>query len=223
MLELIFVDKEELIKSIRALFNDHGAICTKGCIETFVGLLMHKERQMKLTHQFLKEEAEKDIAEHGYEIPVVTDDRIPDNKIYLLDKETADSILESLRPDTVTPNSIEAIDYAWGIEDDASTCGRMFTRKCPRICGYKDIKCARFGIATEELIDKYTREFYNENHPSVVTHKIPKYFGRTKPPSGISYTCPTCNKTSYNPDDVTNKYCGNCHKYENSDNTEDFE
>ena len=29
-----------------------------------------------------------------------------------------------------------------------------------------------------------------------------------------SYTCPKCGRTSYNPNDVANKYCGYCHEFE---------
>lgn len=38
----------------------------------------------------------------------------------------------------------------------------------------------------------------------------------TKPGSKMSdfYTCPVCDMTSHNPDDVASKYCGNCHKFE---------
>ncbi|MBN3946746.1 MAG: hypothetical protein HWQ38_09715 [Nostoc sp. NMS7] len=28
-----------------------------------------------------------------------------------------------------------------------------------------------------------------------------------------SITCPRCKKTSYNPGDILNKYCGNCHAW----------
>lgn len=30
---------------------------------------------------------------------------------------------------------------------------------------------------------------------------------------GLSYTCLTCGMTSYNPNDIANQYCGNCHEY----------
>jgi hypothetical protein len=29
-----------------------------------------------------------------------------------------------------------------------------------------------------------------------------------------SYTCPRCNMTSYNPNDIRYRYCGNCHQFE---------
>ena len=29
----------------------------------------------------------------------------------------------------------------------------------------------------------------------------------------VSITCPECKLTSYNPNDITHMYCGNCHKY----------
>lgn len=29
----------------------------------------------------------------------------------------------------------------------------------------------------------------------------------------MSYTCPNCNATSYNPTDEAERYCGNCHRY----------
>ena len=28
-----------------------------------------------------------------------------------------------------------------------------------------------------------------------------------------SITCPSCGKTSYNPGDIQNRYCGNCHEF----------
>jgi len=28
-----------------------------------------------------------------------------------------------------------------------------------------------------------------------------------------SFTCPKCGRTSYNPDDVKNEYCGHCHLF----------
>lgn len=28
-----------------------------------------------------------------------------------------------------------------------------------------------------------------------------------------SITCPQCGRTSYNPNDVRERYCGNCHQY----------
>ena len=30
---------------------------------------------------------------------------------------------------------------------------------------------------------------------------------------GKSITCGICGKTSYNPDDVKNRYCSNCHAF----------
>lgn len=30
-------------------------------------------------------------------------------------------------------------------------------------------------------------------------------------PNGSSITCPRCGMTSFNPNDVRNNYCGNCH------------
>lgn len=30
---------------------------------------------------------------------------------------------------------------------------------------------------------------------------------------GDSITCLTCNRTSYNGNDIENRYCGNCHKF----------
>lgn len=30
----------------------------------------------------------------------------------------------------------------------------------------------------------------------------------------MSYTCPTCGRTSQNPHDEANKYCGHCHVFE---------
>jgi hypothetical protein len=32
-------------------------------------------------------------------------------------------------------------------------------------------------------------------------------------PGTASITCPVCNKTSYNPNDIENGYCGYCHAY----------
>jgi hypothetical protein len=32
-------------------------------------------------------------------------------------------------------------------------------------------------------------------------------------PDGKSITCLTCHRTSYNPNDVKEKYCGACHKF----------
>lgn len=34
------------------------------------------------------------------------------------------------------------------------------------------------------------------------------------PTNLVSYTCPMCKMTSYNPNDVKYMYCGNCHTYE---------
>lgn len=28
-----------------------------------------------------------------------------------------------------------------------------------------------------------------------------------------SITCPRCHRTSYNSNDIANKYCGNCHQF----------
>jgi ribosomal protein L37AE/L43A len=28
-----------------------------------------------------------------------------------------------------------------------------------------------------------------------------------------SFTCPTCSMTSYNPTDIAERYCGNCHAF----------
>ena len=28
-----------------------------------------------------------------------------------------------------------------------------------------------------------------------------------------SYTCPLCGRTSYNPNDLANQYCGACHQF----------
>jgi RNase P subunit RPR2 len=28
-----------------------------------------------------------------------------------------------------------------------------------------------------------------------------------------SFTCPKCGMTSYHPDDIKNRYCGNCHEF----------
>lgn len=28
-----------------------------------------------------------------------------------------------------------------------------------------------------------------------------------------AFTCPTCHRTSYNPNDMINNYCGNCHQF----------
>lgn len=30
----------------------------------------------------------------------------------------------------------------------------------------------------------------------------------------MSYTCKTCGMTSHNPHDEVNRYCGNCHQFE---------
>lgn len=35
-----------------------------------------------------------------------------------------------------------------------------------------------------------------------------------------SYTCPNCGRTSYNPNDVRESYCGFCHEYEESEKPE---
>jgi RNase P subunit RPR2 len=32
-------------------------------------------------------------------------------------------------------------------------------------------------------------------------------------PDGKSITCNKCNMTSYNPNDIKYKYCGNCHEF----------
>lgn len=41
------------------------------------------------------------------------------------------------------------------------------------------------------------------------------------PTNLVSYTCPVCKMTSYNPNDVKYMYCGNCHTYE-EDNAMDI-
>lgn len=33
---------------------------------------------------------------------------------------------------------------------------------------------------------------------------------------GPTYTCPRCHMTSHNVDDARNRYCGNCHRFEDS-------
>jgi len=34
------------------------------------------------------------------------------------------------------------------------------------------------------------------------------------PPKGVpSITCPVCHRTSYNPNDIANRYCGFCHQF----------
>ncbi|WP_405137578.1 hypothetical protein [Nocardia sp. NBC_01388] len=33
------------------------------------------------------------------------------------------------------------------------------------------------------------------------------------PTTRCSITCPVCQWTSYNPQDITHRYCGNCHQY----------
>jgi hypothetical protein len=30
---------------------------------------------------------------------------------------------------------------------------------------------------------------------------------------GPEFTCPDCHRTSYNPEDARNRYCGNCHEF----------
>lgn len=35
----------------------------------------------------------------------------------------------------------------------------------------------------------------------------------SKIPNIESITCPICNKTSYHPEDIKNKYCGFCHEW----------
>jgi ribosomal protein L37E len=39
-------------------------------------------------------------------------------------------------------------------------------------------------------------------------------------PVSDSYTCPRCGRTSYNPNDAANKYCGYCHEFEEDQDTE---
>jgi len=34
-----------------------------------------------------------------------------------------------------------------------------------------------------------------------------------------SITCPQCGRTSHNPNDVREKYCGACHQYHDTMNT----
>lgn len=34
------------------------------------------------------------------------------------------------------------------------------------------------------------------------------------PENEPSYTCPVCKMTSYNPNDIQHRYCGNCHVFE---------
>lgn len=52
---------------------------------------------------------------------------------------------------------------------------------------------------------------------SVFTSTIDHLFGPWKGPGaddeGLSITCPKCGRTSRNPNDVQNRYCGACHEY----------
>lgn len=36
------------------------------------------------------------------------------------------------------------------------------------------------------------------------------------PPPPPRITCPQCGRTSYHPEDVSNRYCGYCHQFHNS-------
>lgn len=44
---------------------------------------------------------------------------------------------------------------------------------------------------------------------------MPNYPMYAGDPSGPrpSITCPKCGRTSHNPNDVRERYCGNCHQY----------
>lgn len=37
------------------------------------------------------------------------------------------------------------------------------------------------------------------------------------------YTCPRCGMTSYNSDDIANRYCGNCHEFESDQDDKWYE
>jgi hypothetical protein len=38
-------------------------------------------------------------------------------------------------------------------------------------------------------------------------------------PHYLSFTCPDCHRTSYNPNDIRQRYCGNCHEWKPSEAT----
>lgn len=38
-----------------------------------------------------------------------------------------------------------------------------------------------------------------------------------------SITCPKCEMTSYHPDDIKNRYCGNCHQFHDDMKTKEYD
>lgn len=53
------------------------------------------------------------------------------------------------------------------------------------------------------MLDQFD-EHMIEHHPTA---------GYTISPDGKSITCGTCGMTSYNFNDVENKFCGHCHRF----------
>jgi hypothetical protein len=48
----------------------------------------------------------------------------------------------------------------------------------------------------------------NGVYRDLIEHKPVKLSSRDP-----SFTCPACHRTSYHPEDVRHKYCGNCHEF----------
>lgn len=59
-------------------------------------------------------------------------------------------------------------------------------------------------VVAVQVVDPFTDSVHG---PNVVVSKD----GEVTFPQSI--TCPACGMTSHNPNDVKEKYCGNCHKY----------
>ena len=74
--------------------------------------------------------------------------------------------------------------------------------ECP-VCEYDDKEAGR--LADETQI--YCGMCAGDSGKDVLLKRWPA----TSEPS---YTCPVCKMTSYNPNDIQHRYCGNCHRFE---------
>jgi hypothetical protein len=84
----------------------------------------------------------------------------------------------------------------------------MITDAKLEVCigGIKDgLEANSIRLRVRNAIEReFGREISSDIEVSVV--------GVTEAPA--TYTCPKCGKTSHNPHDAVNRYCGNCHQYE---------
>lgn len=66
------------------------------------------------------------------------------------------------------------------------------------LCGQYQLPCGLFFTEGNAEVDHARME------------RCPTCFPPSFPPS---FTCPKCNRTSYNPNDVAQGYCGACHDW----------